>query len=225
MHQTHIHVYLIPGMAAGPEIFENIHLPADRFKVTILEWMIPEDDESLEAYAKRMADRVDDPAGYLVGVSFGGVMAQEMKAFLPDAKVIIISSVKSRAELPMRFSLAKKSKIYQVLPTGLVVNSRNLRRFAIGPRSKKRLELYDKFLSVRNKQYLDWAIKMMICWPRETADPDVAHIHGDKDIVFPIKHIEGAAAIAGGTHAMVIYKAKSVTEQLIKLLNKGEVLG
>ncbi|WP_435578451.1 alpha/beta hydrolase [Gilvibacter sp.] len=220
MHQPLVHVYLIPGMAAGPEIFENIHLPSDRFKVIILEWMIPHPEESLEDYAKRMADRVDDPAGYLVGVSFGGVMAQEMKAFLPEAKVIIISSVKSRAELPKRFALAQKSKLYQVLPTGLVVNSRNLKRFAIGPRSKKRLELYDKFLSVRNKQYLDWAIKMMICWPRETPDPEVAHIHGDKDIVFPIKNIDGAATVAGGTHAMVIYRAKSVTQELLKLLNQ-----
>ena len=95
-----------------------------------------------------MAKRVTTPKCYLVGVSFGGVVAQEMKAFLPESKVIIISSVKTKDEMPTRFLFAKKSRLYQVLPTGLVVNTKNLTRFAIGPRSKKRLQLYDIYLSV-----------------------------------------------------------------------------
>lgn len=218
MSQPPINLYFIPGMAAGPEIFERIHLPGDQFQTTILEWMIPDEEESLQQYAKRMAERVTTPKCYLVGVSFGGVVAQEMKAFLPESKVIIISSVKTKDEMPTRFLFAKKSRLYQVLPTGLVVNTKNLTRFAIGPRSKKRLQLYDIYLSVRNKKYLDWAIKMMICWPREEADPEVQHIHGDKDIVFPIKNINQAFVIKGGTHAMIIYKAKAVTAALLKLL-------
>lgn len=218
MSQPPISLYFIPGMAAGPEIFERIHLPADQFQTTILEWMIPDEEESLQQYAKRMAQRVTTPKCYLVGVSFGGVVAQEMKAFLPEAKVIVISSVKTKGEMPTRFLFAKKSRLYQMLPTGLVVNTKNLTRFAIGPRSKKRLQLYDIYLSVRNKKYLDWAIKMMICWPRVEADPEVLHIHGDKDIVFPIKNINQAFVIKGGTHAMIIYKAKAVTAALLKLL-------
>ena len=221
MNQPLTKVYFVPGMAAGPEIFERIHLPEDSYEVEILEWLIPEQDESLEDYSKRMAARVKQPNCILVGVSFGGVVVQEMKAFLPEAQVVIISSVKSKAELPKRFMYARLSKLYRVLPTSLVVKSGDFTRFAIGPRTKKRLALYNTYLSVRDKRYLDWAIREMICWDRAEADPQVKHIHGDRDIVFPIKNIENALPIAGGTHAMIIYKAKTVSDALIKLLNEA----
>ena len=55
------HVYFVPGMAAGKEIFKNIRLPKSRFKTHVLEWLIPEKNESIELYAKRMADRVKEP--------------------------------------------------------------------------------------------------------------------------------------------------------------------
>ena len=40
------HVYLMPGMAANPSIFEHIKLPEDRYKIHWLEWQIPEKDEN-----------------------------------------------------------------------------------------------------------------------------------------------------------------------------------
>ena len=41
MNQDIIHVYLMPGMAANPSIFEYIKLPEDQFKIHWLEWVIP----------------------------------------------------------------------------------------------------------------------------------------------------------------------------------------
>lgn len=219
MNHTLTTLYFVPGMAAGVEIFEHIKLPEDRYKIVILEWLIPEDDESLEAYAKRMAARVDSDNPVLVGVSFGGVMVQEMKPFIPTAKVIVVSSVKSKAELPKRFALARKSLLYKLVPTSLVLSAKDLTRFAIGPKTKKRLALYNTYLSVRDKVYLDWAIREMVCWDRAQADPEVLHIHGSKDIVFPIANIKNCVVIPEGTHVMILYKAKAVSEALINLLN------
>ena len=53
MAQEIIHVYLMPGMAANPTIFEHIKLPEDQFQIHWLEWMMPNKKESLESYAKR----------------------------------------------------------------------------------------------------------------------------------------------------------------------------
>lgn len=220
MNQALAAVYLVPGMAAGPEIFERIALPKTEFEVTILEWLIPKKDEPLTAYAARLAETIHHPEPILIGVSFGGVVAQEMKTFLPNARVIIISSVKSKSELPKRFLYARKSKLYRMLPTGLVVNAKDLTRFAIGPRTKKRLDLYNKYLSVRDKRYLDWAIEAMVCWDRESTDPEVAHIHGERDAVFPIKNINNCEIIKGGTHAMILYKAHAVSQAILKVLKR-----
>ena len=47
-----------------------------------------------------MAERVVEPNAILVGVSFGGVVVQEMAAFLNLKNLVIISSVKTKEELP-----------------------------------------------------------------------------------------------------------------------------
>ncbi|MFY7758941.1 MAG: alpha/beta hydrolase, partial [Flavobacterium stagni] len=110
---TRIPVYFMPGLAASSSIFERIQLPEDQFEVHLLEWFLPEPNESLAAYAQRMAAQVTDPTALLVGVSFGGILVQEMKAFLKPRKVVIISSVKSNREFPRKFKVARTTKAYK----------------------------------------------------------------------------------------------------------------
>ena len=91
-----IHVYFMPGMAANSSIFEFIKLPEDRFKMHFLEWIIPKKEESLKSYALRMNKYVKHENVVLIGVSFGGVIVQEMAKSLNLKRLIIISSVKCR---------------------------------------------------------------------------------------------------------------------------------
>lgn len=221
MNASKIPVYFVPGLAAGKEIFKNIKLPEDRYETEVIEWLIPEKGESMAAYAKRMASNVSKPNAILVGVSFGGVVVQEMAAFLSLRKVIIISSVKSETELPSRLKFARKTKAYKLLPTGWMLNADDLTRFAVGPRSKKRLALYQQFLHVRNKQYLDWAIAHMVNWKRTEIDEEVVHIHGDEDLIFPFKNIlnkEDCFVLEGGTHIMLLNKGAEVTKTLRQII-------
>lgn len=214
-----ITVYFIPGMAAGPEIFKNIRLPKE-YRVEVLEWLIPEKDESLKAYAKRMADRVKKPNSVLIGVSFGGVVAQEMKQFLKLRKLIIISSVKTRSELPRRMRVAGFTKAYKLIPTSVVLSAEDLTKFSVGPKSKKRLRLYQEYLNVRNKQYLDWALKRMVTWDRVSKVSGVIHIQGDEDKVFPLKYIQECDVIKGGTHIMILNRANEISRRLIRIIEE-----
>ncbi len=212
------HVYFVPGMAAGKEIFKNIVLPEDRFEMHILEWLIPEKNESMTAYAKRMTAGITEPNPVLVGVSFGGVVVQEMAQFLELKELIIISSVKSDTELPMRLKLAGKTGVYKLIPTRLMLSASDLTKFSVGPRSKKRLEIYQHFLYVRDKRYLDWAIKNMVRWQEKKPHRKIIHIHGDKDVIFPIKNIDDCIVLEGGTHIMLLNKGKQVSEKLVAAL-------
>ena len=62
------HVYLMPGMAASPTIFEYIKLPEDKYKIHWLEWQIPGENETLEEYAKRMCDFIIEDNIVLLGL-------------------------------------------------------------------------------------------------------------------------------------------------------------
>ncbi|WP_111683939.1 alpha/beta hydrolase [Winogradskyella tangerina] len=212
------HVYLMPGMAANPTIFEHIKLPEDRYKIHWLEWQIPEKDESLEAYAKKMCEFITYDNSVLLGVSFGGMLVQEMSKYLKLKKLFVVSSVKSHHELPKRLKLLKYTKAYKILPTQLVSNIDLLAKYAFGETIKKRVDLYKKYLSVSDKVYLDWAIKQVVCWDQEEPHPEAIYIHGDKDIVFPHSCQGDCIVLKGGTHIMIINKFKWFNENLPKLI-------
>ncbi|MFT4780348.1 MAG: esterase/lipase [Psychroserpens sp.] len=218
MQQEIIHVYLMPGLAANPIIFEHIKLPEDQFKIHWLEWMIPDKKETLESYAKRMILNIEHDNVVLLGVSFGGILVQEMSKYLVLKKLFVVSSVKSMHELPKRMKVMKYTKAYKILPTQLVSNIDVLAKYAFGETIIKRIELYKKYLSVSNKQYLDWAIENVIEWNQEKPNKNAIYIHGDKDAVFPNSCTGNVIVIKGGSHIMVINKYKWFNENLPKLI-------
>ena len=214
-----IHVYFMPGMAASSSIFERINLPTETFEMHLLEWIIPLKDEGLSDYANRVSMDIKHDNIILVGVSFGGILVQEMKPFVNPKKVIIISSVKSNSEFARRFKIAKTTKAYKLIPTKLFENIELLTKFTFGSSIiKRKLKLYEKFLSVRDKSYLDWAIEQIINWERKEVDEEIIHIHGESDEVFPIKNIKNCIKVKDGTHIMIITKYRWLNENLPKIM-------
>ena len=213
-----IPVYFMPGLAASSSIFERIDLPKEAFEIHLLEWFMPEKQESLQSYAKRMSEKIIHDNAVLIGVSFGGIFVQEMVQFLNLRKLIIISSVKSNVELPRRMKIAKTTKAYKLLPTGLLQDVEKLVKYAFGDVMKQKLKLYEQFLHMRNKEYLDWAIEQVICWDRVKIDPNVIHIHGDADEVFPAKNIKKYSNVKGGTHIMILNRFRWFNQHLSKII-------
>lgn len=218
---TKIPIYFMPGLAASPTIFENIKLPEDQFELFFLEWFLPFENESIENYALRMTKKISHENPVLVGVSFGGILVQEMAKHIKTEKVIIISSVKSNTEFPTRFKIAKATNAYKLIPTQLLSNIELLVKYAFGNNIvAKRLQLYEKYLSVKDKKYLDWSIENVLLWKQNKINENVIHIHGDADEVFPIKHIQNCIVVKGGTHIMIVNKFKWFNENLPKIILK-----
>jgi esterase/lipase len=211
----------MPGMAASPKIFEHIKLPEHQFKLHYLEWVIPHNNESLSDYAERLSKTIKHDNIVLLGVSFGGVLVQEMRRFVSVRKLIIVSSVKSMHELPKKMLVVKATKAYLLAPTQLASKIDIFEKYAFGKNIQKRLELYKKYLSVNDSAYLSWAIKQMVCWEQKESEPDIIHIHGDSDPVFPIKYIKDCIVINGGTHIAIINKYKWFNENLPRLILGG----
>lgn len=214
MNTAIIHIYFMPGMAANITIFEGIKLPQEKFEVHFLDWIMPKKNISIEAYAEEMCAQVKHKEPVLVGVSFGGIIVQEMAKLISVKKVIIISSVKSKLELPKKMLFARYTKVHKILPTGLVNNMELLAKYAFGETVTKRLKLYEKYLSIRDKDYIDWCIDQMVNWKQTACSTTVVHIHGDRDTVFPIASISNCIRVLNGTHTMIIHRARWFNEHL-----------
>lgn len=218
-----IPVYLMPGLAASSTIFENIKFPEESFELYYLEWFLPKEKEKIEDYAFRMTQNIKHENPVLIGVSFGGILVQEMALHIKTRKTIIVSSVKSNDELPLRMKIAKTTKAYKIIPTQLFSNIEALAKYAFGENLlARRLKLYEKYLQMRDKKYLDWAIENVILWRRTKPDDKIIHVHGDADAVFPIKYIKNCIVVKGATHILIINKYKWINENLPQLILKND---
>ena len=214
MSGSKIHVYLMPGMAANSSIFKNINLPEERFEQHLLDWFVPDKGMTFSEYAQEMCKKIHHSNAVIIGVSFGGMLVQEMAKYKSFRRLIIVSSVKTKSELPKRLIFARYTKIHKLLPTGMVNNLELVSKYAFGEVVTKRLELYEQYLSIRDKYYLDWSIDQIVNWSQTSYQPDIVHIHGEKDVVFPIQHIKNCIIVANGTHTMIIHRYKWFNERL-----------
>jgi len=214
-----IPVYFMPGMAASPSIFENIKLDKDTYEMLYLEWKLPFKQETLQEYVARVCRDIKHDNPILIGVSFGGIIVQEMSRIIQTRKVVIISSVKCNKEFPSPMKIAKLTKVYKLFPTALFQNIEKVVPYVFNEEvSKSKAKLYEKYLSVRDTVYLEWSLEQIILWDREIPDPEVIHIHGSKDEIFPIKYISDCLVLEGGTHAMIINKFRWLNKKLPDLL-------
>ena len=207
----------MPGMAASPKIFELIKLPMN-ISVNYLTWIKPYKDEALNSYALRMSKFVKKKNPILVGVSLGGVLVQEIAKIIKCEKIIIISSIKSRSELPISMIMAKHTKIHKLLPMKWIEDIENLVLFVFGNKIKIRVSLYKKYLSERDPEYLKWAINNLVNWQQDNFLESTIHIHGKDDNIFPINMIMKPVIKIKGSHAIILTQANWFNDNLPRLI-------
>ena len=212
------HVYFMPGMSANSLIFERIKLSSN-FKPHYLNWISPLKNESLQDYVIRLSKYIKHKDSILVGVSFGGVIVQELSKILKIKKVVIISSVKSNKELSNSMKFAKKTKSYKLLPVTWLNDFESLLAFVLGPKIKRKVNLYRKYLSVRDENYLKWAIREMVNWNQTSPLKGVIHIHGTYDLVFPVLNIKNYIPVERGDHTMILKRADWLNNYFLNNLN------
>ncbi len=90
-------IYLLPGMTKEFPVYARL-LPLLPDAI-VVDFPLPRPQESLVAYAERMAHSV--PAfSFVAGVSFGGIVALEIARIICPLGCILISSIRDPQELP-----------------------------------------------------------------------------------------------------------------------------
>lgn len=211
-------VYFISGLGADERAFQRIMLP-EGMTIHHLAWKVPLKGETMNAYARRLAEGIDTRRPFcLVGLSFGGMIAVEMNSFLHPVRTILLSSAYTRRHLPPYVQWIGRVKLHRLVPPSW------LRHFPLGAYwyfgTKRAAEknLLKQFLHDADERFLGWAINAVLTWTNTTLPPNCIRIHGDRDKALP--HYEGAdAIISGGGHFMVLTKAREISALLAKYLS------
>ena len=208
-------LYLLSGLGADKRVFDFLDLHG--FKLIHIDWIKPLEDEKIESYAHRLLLQIKTSRPTMIGVSFGGIIAIEIAKQIEINKLILISSVKTKADIPFRYRLAGNLWMNKIIPAPLYRKANFVVYWLFGIRKKKEKELLKTIMDDADNDFVDWATNEIVTWENEKQVPNVVTIHGTADRIFPFK--EADHKVEHGGHLMVVSKADEVSRILRSILD------
>jgi pimeloyl-ACP methyl ester carboxylesterase len=182
------------------------------------QWLMPERNESLAHYARRMAQQIDTSTPfYLAGISFGGMVALEAASVLQSTGnvlgVILIAACRSNRGVPLGYRtatwFAARSPIWLVKLAKIAMP--HMRRL-FGIYREQDVELFESMLRDADPEFIRWCLRATIEWPgAKHVDVPVLQIHGKRDYVLPLR-LAGPVdvVVEGAGHALNISHARQI---------------
>lgn len=212
-------VYLIPGLGFDQRIFHNLVLKGHQ--LTYLDWIEPQSGESFTDYSGRMALQIpekDEPIA-LIGHSMGGMASQEIAAQRPIDKVVLISSIRSRQELPFHFKIFKPLRIQKIFSRSLAVNTVKYWGKRHGYTTQEEQELFKSMVGKQSNFYLKWALRELSSWqtPFVPDSTQILQLHGKGDRTFPLRQIQQPDVVLPEAGHFMVYRRPADISNLVQL--------
>ena len=172
-------------------------------------------------YSKRISKQIDTTQQFiLIGVSLGGMIISELMDSLNPEKSIIISSAKSRSELPFRYRFQKAIPLYKIVPPKLMLAGAKFLQPIVEPDRNTNKATFKSMLASKDPLYMKRTVEMIIKWEREIEQNNITHIHGTKDRTIPIRNVNPTHIIEGGSHMMTLTEPSPINKILSDYLSK-----
>ncbi|WP_206081916.1 alpha/beta fold hydrolase [Maribellus sediminis] len=213
-------VYLIPGQGADARLYKNIHLDSI-YEVRNITYSTPEKGWNMSDFAHHLANQIDTTREFsIVGVSLGGMLATEMNDFLHPRNVVLISSAKSRKELPFRYRFQRVIPIHEIIPGAVIKVSAKILQPIVEPDRGKDASTFKAMLRDKDPKFMKRTVKMILEWKRQTYDERIIHIHGDLDKTIPARNVSFDYLVEDGSHMMVLTKGDLISDLLNEILSE-----
>jgi pimeloyl-ACP methyl ester carboxylesterase len=209
-------IYIISGLGADERFFSKLHL--GDFSVTHLNWIEPIRSESIEGYAKRFAENIIEDDAILIGLSFGGMMAVELSKIKRFEKIILISSAKSKFEIPWYYQWIGKLKIHHLVPGSFYKLNTFFVHWLFSTKSYEDKNLLKEILHDSSASFFTWAIDKIVTWKNTEVPQNLIHIHGTEDKILPYRYVKADYTIEGGGHMMVFNRAGEFEKVILGVL-------
>lgn len=213
------HIYCISGLGADERVFSKLIFPG--CEAHFISWIIPQKNEHISSYAKKLIQNIHHDNPILLGLSFGGMMCIEIAKQIAAEKIILISSVRHFTEIPLWMRLAGKLKLNKNLPMKSFKIIEPLEDYNLGVETRAEKELVKFYRKNINQQYADWAIDNLINWNNTWTPKNLHHVHGGRDRIFPIKNVKPDYIISSGGHLMVMNRFDEVNKYINLILGEN----
>lgn len=216
MDNTSKIIYCISGLGADEKAFSKLKI--NDYELKVIPWLLPQQDETLQEYAGRMRKNIKNDNPILMGLSFGGMVSIEIARQIPVQKIILISSIKTKDELPSWMKIIAKTRLNKIYPMRPHKITAPLQNFMLGLLSKEEKEMVAESRKKADINYTNWAVNQAINWKNDSIPTKIFHIHGDHDKMFPINKIKADELIINGGHFMIMNMADRVSSAINRWL-------
>lgn len=207
-------IYLLSGLGADQRVFQFLDLKG--FRTHAIEWVKPKKDETVPHYAKRLLAQIKTPKPILLGVSFGGILAVEIGKQIETDKIIIISSIKCKADLPRPLRIAGFLRMNKLIPAEALQKPNGVLFWFFGAETDHDKKLLADIVEDTEPGFTEWGIGAVASWKNAVCPDNVIHIHGTDDRIFPQQTPD--YAIEGGGHFMIVNRCDEISRILRKVL-------
>jgi pimeloyl-ACP methyl ester carboxylesterase len=215
-------VYFISGLGIDERAFIKIKMP-EPYEMHFMRWIEPLPDESIGSYAKRLFAGVDASKPIIVaGLSFGGMVAVELSKFFPVKKLILISSIPERSELPRLYRFFAFIRLYNYVPVFILKRTNFFTHWLFGTKTKEEKSILQAVMRDMSDTFLHWALDKAANWKNTVCPPDMSRIHGRQDRVLYCPAAEISCAVPDAGHFMVYTHAEEVNRALREILGKEQ---
>lgn len=195
-------IYFLSGLGADEKVFQFLDLSF--CNPVFVPWITPMPGETLPAYAQRLRQTIPEEHPLVLGVSFGGMLAVEMAKHDPLLRAVIVSSAKTRAELPGWIKASRFFPVYKWLPNELMRAVVQQCNWFFGAEKKETITIFHSIMKASFIPFDTWAVHAIIHWQNNTIPANLLHIHGTGDRLLPYANVHCDKTIKGGRHLMIM---------------------
>ena len=216
-------VYFLSGLGADKTVFQFLNLKY--CEPVFVSWIQPLQNETLPSYAFRLKDhyKISNDAT-ICGLSFGGMIATEIAKEFSTSNVILISSAKTKYEMPPFYRLGKYFSMHNFAPGPVqrwfMLNIKNL----FGLKTPNYIKVYEELIKNADIDFNKWAVTALVNWNNTHIPDNITHIHGTTDKILPYKYVKCNYPIKQGGHLMIMEQSSLISELLQDIILHGSVL-
>ncbi|MCV9388099.1 alpha/beta fold hydrolase [Reichenbachiella ulvae] len=208
-------IVFISGIGADHRAFQRIQIP--NYEAVYADWIpLKNRQESFESYCDRIAETYQiGSEDVLVGLSFGGLVAQQFAKTMGNQKVILVSSFRSKEDLQPLMYYGLIWNLYKLLPDFRIPILTDVMGHYINSRQKESKPVIQAMIQDADFRFNNWCIRQIkITDLRADYQPQFLNFTGKKDLL--VKDWKGPnhVSIDNGTHFMVFDEAQSINQRI-----------
>lgn len=213
-------VFLIPGLGADNRAFQKL-TGIEGYETICMEWIAHKKREPIEQYCERLIEKYNvSSTDKLIGLSFGGLIAQRIAEMLGTPEVILISSFRDKQDLKPLFRFGLKWKLYKLMPPIKIMFISRIVVKYLNSGSKESVPALMGMLQSSNMALTKWSIQKIDEAKYDKSQSTVLYpFIGDQDKFVKLWKHANVVIVPGGSHFMVYEEAEHLSVEINKIFS------